>query len=31
MNAKMIKAAKAKVMRSKPIRESLKDWFNHDN
>ena len=29
MNAKMIKAAKAKVMRSKPIRESLKDWFNH--
>ena len=29
MNAKMIKAAKAKVMRSKPLRESLKDWFNH--
>lgn len=23
------KAAKAKVMRSKPLRESLKDWFNH--
>lgn len=24
-----MKAAKAKVMRSKPLRESLKDWFNH--
>lgn len=24
-----MKAAKAKVMRSRPLRESLKDWFNH--
>ena len=24
-----MKAAKVKVMRSKPLRESLKDWFNH--
>lgn len=24
-----MKAAKAKVMRSKPLRESLNDWFNH--
>ena len=24
-----MKEAKAKVMRSKPLRESLKDWFNH--
>ena len=33
INKKMIqaamKAAKAKVMKSKPHRESLKDWFNH--
>ena len=29
MNSKMLKAAKAKVMRSKPLRESLKDWFDH--
>lgn len=26
---KMVSDAKAKVMRSKPLRESLKDWFNH--
>lgn len=24
-----MKEAKAKVMKSKPLRESLKDWFNH--
>lgn len=29
MRAANVKAAKAKVMRSKPLRESLKDWFNH--
>ena len=29
MRAANVKAAKAKVMRIKPLRRSLKDWFDH--